>query len=60
MNKYLNDSHVGAFFGQDVRELSPSTALQCSIRNIHVDKAGDLGHVTKSILYYHHMVTSTW
>ncbi len=60
MNKDLSDSPAGAFFGQDVRELGPSTALQCGIGNIHVDKAGDLGHVTKSILHYHHVVASTW
>lgn len=60
INKYLNSSPVGAFFGQDVGELSPCTALHCGIWYIHVDKAGDLGHVTESILDDHHMVTSTW
>lgn len=60
MKKDVNDSPAGAFFGQDVRELGPSTALHCGIRNIHVDKASDLGNVTKSILYDHHVVAGTW
>lgn len=59
MNRDLHDSPAGAFFGQDVRELGASTALHCGIRDVHVDKAGDLGHITKSILYYHHVVAST-
>lgn len=57
-NKDLNDSPTGAFFGQDVRELSPSAALQCGIRNIHVDKVGNLRHVTKRILHDYHVVAS--
>lgn len=54
------DSPAGAFFGQDVRELSPSAAFQRGIRNIHMNKAGDLRHITKGVLYYHHVVASTW
>lgn len=50
------DPPAGALFGEDVRELGPGAALQRGIRNIHVNKAGDLGHVTKSILYDHHVV----
>lgn len=60
MNRDLHDSPAGAFFGQDVRELGASTALHCGIGDVHVDKAGDLGHITKSILHYHHVVASTW
>lgn len=59
MNKDLTDSPAGAFFGQDVRKFGSSAALQCGIRNVHVDKARDLGHITKGILYYHHVIAST-
>lgn len=57
---YDQCSPAGAFFGKNIRELSSSAALQSGIGNIHVNKAGDLGHVTKSILDDHHVVSSTW
>lgn len=60
MNKEQSDSPAGAFFGQDERELGARTALQRGVRNVHVDDAGDLRHVTKGVLYYHHVVASTW
>lgn len=59
-NKDLNDSPAGAFFGQYVRKLSSRAALQCGIGNIHMHKARDLRHITKGILYYHHVVASAW
>lgn len=55
----LKHSPAGAFFGQNIRELCSSAALQCSIRNIHVNKAGDLRHIAQSILNDHHVVAST-
>lgn len=60
LRENVSYSPVCAFFRQDVGELSPGTALQRGIRNVQVNKAGDLGHVTKSVLYDHHVVASTW
>lgn len=60
LNKEQADSLAGTFFGQDVSELGSSAALQCGVGNIHVNEAGDLRYVTKSILHNHHVVASTW
>lgn len=51
---------AGALFGQDEGKLRPRAALQRGVGNVQVDQACDLGHVTKSVLDDHHMVTSTW
>lgn len=55
-----SDSPAGAFFGQDEGELGPGAALQRGVGNIHVDEAGDLRHVTKGVLHYHHVVSGAW